>query len=126
MGEHHCQHGTLWILDQTKNVQHAKTWNVSNPAQEKQDKNEELHLDQILPAHYKLVDISEVVLKQTHLTSVECEKLLHTTLISFPDFFQGQCGEYNDKPITLELLPGSKPFYAKLFSIPKSYYYTKE
>jgi hypothetical protein len=66
------------------------------------------------------VDIIEAVQKQMYLTSAECEKLLHT-LINFPDLFQGQCGEYNGQPITLELLPESKPFYVKPFSIPKAH-----
>jgi len=94
----------------------AKTW-----TQRKQPKvEEELHLTQILPADYKSVNIAEIVKKQTHLDSDERNKL-QTVQHDFQDLFAGERGNYNGDPITLELLPGSKPFYAKPFSIPKAY-----
>jgi hypothetical protein len=68
----------------------------------------------------KPVDIVEVVQKQTHLTSEEQEQL-QNALFDFQPLFQGKCGEFKGEPITLELLPGSKPLYGKPFSIPKAY-----
>jgi len=47
-------------------------------------------------------------------------------LIDFQDLFKGQRGQYNGEPIELELLPGSKPFYAKPFSIPKAFIIPKK
>jgi hypothetical protein len=35
--------------------------------------------------------------------------------------FKGKCGKYNGDPVSLELIPGSKPYYGKPFSIPKAY-----
>jgi hypothetical protein len=60
------------------------------------------------------------VQQQTHLKAGEWQQLL-TALFDFQDLFQGKCGNFNGKPITLELLTGSKPFYRKTFSIPKAY-----
>jgi asparagine synthetase A len=86
----------------------AKTW-----TQRKQPKvEEELHLTQILPADYKSVNIAEIVKKQTHLDSDERNKL-QTVQHDFQDLFAGERGNYNGDPITLELLPGSKPFLCK-------------
>ncbi len=82
-------------------------------------KNEELRLAWILLAQYKPVDIAEVVQKQTHLTAEE--QRLKNALFDFQTLFQGKHGEFKGDPITLELLPGSKPIYGKPFSILKAY-----
>jgi hypothetical protein len=92
----------------------AKGWNA-----EKQQRNE-MHVTQILPADYKPTDIIEVVQNQTHLTADEKEQL-QRMLFDFQDLFQGKCSKFKGEPIELELLPWSKPFYGKLFSIPKVY-----
>jgi hypothetical protein len=98
----------------TRSKIEQKQWNVNHHA------NEELQLAQILPADYKPADLPAVVQQQTHLTAEEREQLL-TTLFDFQELFQGKRGEFKGEPIELELLPGSKPFYAKPFSIPKAY-----
>jgi hypothetical protein len=51
---------------------------------------------------------SEAVLSQSMFNIASTERL-------------GKRGNYNGEPIQLELLPGSKPFHAKPFSIPKAY-----
>jgi hypothetical protein len=96
----------------------AKTWN-SNKSTQKQVE-EELRLAKILPAEYKPKDITDIMQQQTHLTARERKQLL-TVLFDLQDLFQGKCGNFNGEPITLELIPGSKPFYRKPFSIPKPY-----
>jgi hypothetical protein len=58
--------------------------------------------------------------KQTHLSPEEREKL-RNVLLDFTELFQGKCGKYNGEPVSLELIPGSKPYYGKPFSIPKAY-----
>jgi hypothetical protein len=102
---------------------------------------EELQLAEIKPAEYKAVSIDDIVQKQTHLNPTKCSQLQEMLsdfqdlfqgqrgnyngepikLSDFQDLFQGQIGNYNGEPIKLELLPWSKPFYAKPFSIPKAY-----
>jgi len=69
---------------------------------------------------YKPVDIAAVVQRQTHL-NVEEQEQLKNTLFNFQTLFQGKRGEFKGAPISLDLLPGSKPFYGKPFSIPKAY-----
>jgi hypothetical protein len=83
----------------------AKTWNA--PCKE-------LWSTRILPVEYKPVDIAAVMQKQTHLNVEEQEKLKNT-LFDFQTLFQGKRGEFKGDPITLDLLPGSKPFYGKPF-----------
>jgi hypothetical protein len=109
----------FWTSQKIKNV--ATAWRNQNSKTAETKIDEELHLAEIKPADYKPTNIEEVVQQQTHhLTSEECNKL-HSVLLHFQDLFKGQRGNYNGEPITLELLPGSKPFYAKPFSIPKAY-----
>lgn len=88
--------------------------------QEAESDWEELWSAKILPAKYKLIDIMEVVQKQSHLTAEEKEQL-QNALLNFQPLFQGKCGVFKGEPITLELLRGSKPFYGKPFSMPKAY-----
>jgi hypothetical protein len=83
-------------------------------------KTEELHLAKIKPAENKPINIEDIVRSQTHLTPTKPD-WLQTMLLDFRDFFKGQKGNYNGEHIQLELIPGSKPFYAKPFSIPKAY-----
>jgi hypothetical protein len=77
-------------------------------------------LNEILPAEYKPTDINEIINNQTHLSQVEHEKL-GNVLLDFIELFKGECGNYNGEPVSLELIPGSKPYYGKPFSIPKAY-----
>jgi hypothetical protein len=97
----------------------AKTWNSKTAAPAKQTE-EELRLAKILPAKYKPINITDIVEQQTHLTADKRKKLL-TALLDFQDLFQRKCGKFNGDPISLELIPGSTPFYGKPFSIPKAY-----
>jgi hypothetical protein len=47
-------------------------------------------------------------------------KALNVSEIYLP-LFQGTEGSYKGEPIQLELLPGSKPYFSKPYSIPKAY-----
>jgi hypothetical protein len=100
-----------WTKSKITNV--AKMWNPNR-------KQEELQLAKILPAEYKPVNILDVVQKQTHLLPEEQEES-KTALFNFQSLFQGGRGNFKGDPITLDLLPGFKPFYGKPFSIPKAY-----
>jgi hypothetical protein len=102
-----------WTKEKIKSI--ANTWNKPIEATVN-----EMHLTEILPAEYKPVNIEDVIKEQTHL-SVEEKEQLQNVLFEFQDLFKGQCGKYNGDPVSLELIPGSKPYYGKPFSIPKAY-----
>jgi hypothetical protein len=101
-----------WMKEKITSV--AITWN--KPIEEA---NNEMPLTEILPAEYKPVNIEDVVKQQTHL-SVEEQEQLQIVLFEYQDLFKGQCRKYNGDPVSLELIPGSKPYYGKPFSIPKA------
>ncbi len=108
-----------WMKKKIENT--AKAWNAKwSESQDVQTAMNELRVTEIKPAEYKSVNIKEAIEKQTHLTPTERNQL-RTMLVDFQDLFKGQRGHYNGEPIELELLSGSKPFYDKLFSIPKAY-----
>jgi hypothetical protein len=109
-----------WTKKKIENT--AKTWNVKRLESQTMHATaaNELRVTEIKPTEYKPINIKEIVQKQTHLAPAECNQL-QTMLLDFQDLFKGQRGNYNGEPIRLELLPGSKPFYAKPFSIPKAY-----
>ncbi len=81
---------------------------------------EELCLADIKPAEYKVTNVADIIKGQTHLSKPERKQLEHA-LADFQPLFQGKRGNYKGEPITLELIPGSKPFYGKPFPIPKAY-----
>jgi len=98
-----------WTQEKISTI--AKSWN---------EQKQELNVTEILPADNKSIDMYQVADRLTHLLSNECEQLRHV-LLDFSDLFQGTCGKYNGDPVSLELVPGSTPFYWKPFSIPKAY-----
>jgi hypothetical protein len=108
-----------WTKKTISNV--AKTWYAPRKVEQKGKlEKEKLHLTEILPTIYKPVDIVKVVQKQTHFLPREQEPL-HNVLMRFQSLFQGKHAECKGEHITLELLPDSKPFYAKPFSILTAY-----
>jgi hypothetical protein len=50
----------------------------------------------------------------------ECEQL-QNALFDFQLCVKVNIGSLKGEPITLDLLPGSKPSYGNLFSLPKAY-----
>ncbi len=76
-----------WMKQMISNT--AETWNAPQNQYEKNWTKHELHLAKILPEDYKPVDISDVINKQTHLTSKE-QDLLKNVLFEFQDLFQGR------------------------------------
>jgi hypothetical protein len=81
---------------------------------------EEAQISEIKPADYQGADLQKIVEEQTHLLPLECAKL-YSTLSEYEPLFQGTQGNYNGDPIELELLPNSKPFFSKAYSIPTAY-----
>jgi hypothetical protein len=92
-----------WTQEKISTI--AKSWN---------EQKQELNVTEILPADNKSIDMYQVADRLTHLLSNECEQLRHV-LLDFSDLFQGTCGKYNGDPVSLELVPGSTPFYWKPF-----------
>lgn len=92
-----------WTQEKISTI--AKSWN---------EQKQELNVTEILPADNKSIDMYQVADRLTHLLSNECEQLRHV-LLDFSDLFQGTCGKFNGEPVSLELVPGSEPFYGKPF-----------
>jgi hypothetical protein len=84
------------------------------------ENTEENNITEIKPSEYQVADLQSIVNNQKHLTSLERAKL-YSAVSEFGPLFQGTQGNYNSSPIELELLPGSKPFFSKAYSIPKAY-----
>jgi hypothetical protein len=74
----------------------------------------------IKKAEYKALNVSEIVEAQEHLSLSEKNKF-RSMLQNYLPLFQGTEGSYKGEPIQLELLPGSKPYFSKPYSIPKAY-----
>jgi hypothetical protein len=94
-------------LDKRQSIVSCQNWN----------EREEIQLTEILSAAYQPADVFKNAKQQTHLTSEE-QSQLHTILLDFQDLYLGQCGKFIAEPVTLELIPDAKPFYAKPFAIP--------
>jgi hypothetical protein len=74
----------------------------------------------IKKAEYKAADIEAIAESQTHLSLAEKTKF-KAMLQEYIPLFQGTQGCFKGEPITLELLPNSKPYFSKPYSIPKAY-----
>ena len=75
--------------------------------------------DRILDADYSKIAIDPFVQELKHLSSHE-RSLLAITLKKFPTLFGGGLGELKIPPISLELIPGSKPYHSRPFPVPQS------
>ena len=75
---------------------------------------------EILEAKYKKTGLQETANSLKHLTSDEQELVLEF-LKKYEVAFQGTRGNWNGKPIELELNEGAKPFYDKPFRILQAY-----
>jgi hypothetical protein len=75
--------------------------------------------NRILDADYCKVELDTYVQELAHLTKDE-KQLLGDRLKKFPRLFGGGIGMINIKPVKLELIDGTKPYDARLFSVPQS------
>ncbi len=71
---------------------------------------------EILDAKYEKINVDEVIENQIHLN--EKEKNLVRELLNRS---KGTRRQWQGKPISLELIDGAKPYYAKPYKIPKAY-----
>jgi hypothetical protein len=74
----------------------------------------------IRKVEYKVADIEEIAEFQSHLSLGEKNKF-KAMLQEYVPLLQGTQGCFKGEPITLELPPGSKPYFSKPYSIPKAY-----
>ena len=73
---------------------------------------------EILDAKYEKADLPSIVEKQgKHLTTIQRNKLLRL-LHKYEELFDGTLGDWQTKPISLNLKPGSKPYHGRAFPIP--------
>ena len=75
----------------------------------------------ILDEEYSAFDIDDYVAKLNEVTN-DAKIRLKQILQSCKQFFKGGIGMLKINPIKVELKPGSKPYHAKPFPIPKVYY----
>ena len=75
--------------------------------------------NEIIKAMYGKIDINEHIKSLKHLTKEQQAKLA-SVLEAYPDMYEGAIGTLNIKPVRFELKPGSKPYHAKLFPMPKA------
>ena len=75
-------------------------------------------MTRILDNDYHKADLPAIVEKCTHLSKEERAKLL-ALLRKHEPMFDGTLGKWNVPPLDLELKPGSTPYHARSFPIPK-------
>jgi len=76
--------------------------------------------ERILDADYAAKDLDEVTSNLTRISREEQSKLA-ILLKRTPQLFSGGLGRLHIPPVTLELLPGARPYHARAFPIPQAY-----
>ena len=116
MGWRHCSNenrGTVSNTQLTKAIyEFSKESLVLKVSEDRQCK--------IIKTMYGKIDINEPVKSLKHLTKEQQAKLA-SVLEAYPDMYEGAIGMLNIKAVHFELKPGSKPYHAKSFPIPKAY-----
>ena len=72
----------------------------------------------ILDAKYEKANLQEIVDTCTHLDTVEREQLLQL-LEKFEHLFDGNLGDWNTRPVHLELKEGARPYHGRAFPVPR-------
>jgi hypothetical protein len=75
-------------------------------------------IKRILDASYKPADLKEIVSSATHLNEKE-RKSLYALLVQYKDLFDGKLGTWNCAPSSIKLKPGSEPYHARPFPVPR-------
>ena len=74
-------------------------------------------LVKILDSTYSKADLKQVSDNTTHINAKERTQILRL-VGDFKEFFYGTLGNWDTKPVNLELNPGSKPFNSKYYLLP--------
>jgi hypothetical protein len=73
---------------------------------------------QILDSKYEANDMSKVVAEQAGLNT--CQKAaLHALLSKYKSLFNGELGDWDSSPVSIELQPNAKPFHARAYPVPQ-------
>ena len=76
-------------------------------------------VNKILDAKYEKADLPKIIKENCeHLNVNEKNSLLHT-LLNFEGLFDGSLGEWQTKPVSVEIKPNVTPYHAKPFGIPQ-------
>jgi hypothetical protein len=73
---------------------------------------------QILDSKYKAIDVAKVIAEQAGLNT--CQKAaLHALLSKYRGLFNGELGDWDSSPVSIELQPNAKPFYDRSYPVPQ-------
>lgn len=72
----------------------------------------------ILDSKYDAIDVSKVVEEQVGLNTCQ-KKGLHALLTKYKVLFNGELGDWDSAPVSLELLPNAKPFHCRAYPVPQ-------
>ena len=76
--------------------------------------------NEIIKQMYAKINIDEHVKSLAHLTPDQQEKLAGV-LKHYPEMYEGTIGTLNIPPVHFELKPGTSPYHARPFPVPKAY-----
>ncbi len=103
-----------------------KTWTVNSSIYQSTSKEPEStlkatkHFIEILHAKYEKANLRAITEEDclNHLSATEKDKLLNL-LQEFEELFDGTLGDWDCKPVSLQLKEGAQPYHGRPFPIPK-------
>ena len=73
---------------------------------------------QILDSKYEAIDVSRVVSEQVGLDTMQ-KAALFSLLDKYKVLFNGELGDWDSKPVSIELQPNAKPFHSRAYPVPQ-------
>ena len=73
---------------------------------------------QILDSKYEAIDVSRVVSEQVGLDTTQ-KAALFSLLDKYKVLFNGELGDWDSKPVSIELQPNAKPFHSRAYPVPQ-------
>ena len=73
---------------------------------------------EILDSKYDAIDVSKVVSEQVGLTTSQ-KASLHALLAKHKKLFNGELGDWDTSPVSIELQPNAKPYHARAYPVPQ-------
>ena len=72
----------------------------------------------ILDSKYEAINVSKVVAEQVGL-STQQRSALYTLLFKYQGLFNGELGDWDSSPVSIELQPNAKPFHSRAYPVPQ-------